>query len=192
MWQHDHSCIVLVLLKEIIALKNLWNALHYDATIVFARDSESQLFESQEGPGYMQLHKAHWILLKIIAELNQSISSGATKHQGRDEKIMTMHRVSDSAIYCNTISALWFSVWANKYVGQSMWEKYPPKNQCFLQTRIIIINIPYSWKTLVIQTNLMVVNKELWFYVHINSSIQVIITGIKGKAPKPTNKCDYY
>ena len=34
----------------------------------------------------MQLHEAHWILLKIIAELNQSISSGATKRQDRDEK----------------------------------------------------------------------------------------------------------
>ena len=34
----------------------------------------------------MQLHEAHWILLKIIAELNQSISSGATKCQDRDEK----------------------------------------------------------------------------------------------------------
>jgi len=40
----------LVLLKEIIALKNLWNAMHYDGTIVFARDPESQLFESQECP----------------------------------------------------------------------------------------------------------------------------------------------
>ena len=48
--QRDHNCIVSVLLKEIIALKNLWNALHYDATIVFARDFESQLFESQERP----------------------------------------------------------------------------------------------------------------------------------------------
>jgi hypothetical protein len=32
------------------------------------------------------MHEAHWILLKIIAELNQSISSRATKHQDRDEK----------------------------------------------------------------------------------------------------------
>ena len=28
----------------------------------------------------------HWILLKIITELNQSISSGATKRKDRDEK----------------------------------------------------------------------------------------------------------
>ena len=34
----------------------------------------------------MQLHEAHWILLKIIVELNQSISSGATKRQDRDKK----------------------------------------------------------------------------------------------------------
>ena len=34
----------------------------------------------------MQLHEAHWILLKTIAKLNQSISSGATKRQDRDEK----------------------------------------------------------------------------------------------------------
>ena len=34
----------------------------------------------------MQLHEAHWILLKIISELNQSISSRATKRKDRDEK----------------------------------------------------------------------------------------------------------
>jgi len=49
------------------------------------------------------MHEAHWILLKIIAKLNHSISSRATKHQDRDEKIMTMRRVSDIAIYCKTI-----------------------------------------------------------------------------------------
>jgi len=54
----------------------------------------------------MQLHEAHWILLKIIAELNQSISSGATKRQDRDEKIMMMHIVSHIAIYCKTIGTL--------------------------------------------------------------------------------------
>ena len=32
------------------------------------------------------MHEAHWILLKIIAELHQSISSGATKRKDRDEK----------------------------------------------------------------------------------------------------------
>ena len=41
-------------------MKNLWNALHYDATIVFARDSESQLFESQERPA---VHAAAWSTL---------------------------------------------------------------------------------------------------------------------------------
>ena len=55
---------------------------------------------------YMQLHEAHWILLKIIAELNQSISSGATKRQDRDEKIMMMRIVSHIAIYCKTIGTL--------------------------------------------------------------------------------------
>jgi len=55
----------------------------------------------------MQLHEAHWILLKIIAELNQSISSGATKRKDRDEKIMMMRRVSHIAIYCKTIGTLW-------------------------------------------------------------------------------------
>jgi len=54
----------------------------------------------------MQLHEAHWILLKIIAELNQSISSGATKRQDRDEKIMMMRIVSHIAIYCKTIGTL--------------------------------------------------------------------------------------
>ena len=34
----------------------------------------------------MQLHEAHWILLKIISELNKSISSRATKRKDRDEK----------------------------------------------------------------------------------------------------------
>ena len=34
----------------------------------------------------MQLHEAYWILLKIISELNQSISSRATKRKDRDEK----------------------------------------------------------------------------------------------------------
>jgi hypothetical protein len=54
----------------------------------------------------MQLHEAHWILLKIIAELNQSIFSRTAKRQDRDGKIMTMRRVSDIAIYCKTISTL--------------------------------------------------------------------------------------
>jgi len=45
--------------------------------------------------------------------------------------------------------------------------------------------------TSVIQTNLMVVNEDSQFCGYTNSSIQVIIAGIKCKAPKPTNKCDY-
>ena len=76
----------------------------------------------------MQLHEAHWILLEIIAQLNQSISSRATKGQDRDEKITTMHRVLDTAIYCKTIGTLLLSVWANKYKGQPMREKYPLNN----------------------------------------------------------------
>ena len=92
----------------------------------------------------MQLHEANWILLKTIDKLNQSISSRATKGQDRDEKITTMHRVLDTAIYCKTIGTLWLSVWANEYAGQSMWEKYPLKTQCFLQTKIIIIIVAYS------------------------------------------------
>ena len=98
------------------------------------------------------------------------------------KKIMMMRRVSDIAIYCKTINTLWLLVWANECACQSMWEKYPPKNQCFLQTRIIIINVAYSWTTLVIQTNLMVVNEDSWLCGHTNSSIQVIIAGIKSKA----------
>ena len=37
----------------------------------------------------------------------------------------------------------------------------------------------------------MVANEDSRFCGHTNSSIQVIITRIKGKAPKPKNKCDY-
>ena len=48
----------------------------------------------------MQLHEAHWILLKIIAELNQSISSGATKRQDRDEKV---NNDAQSFRYCNLL-----------------------------------------------------------------------------------------
>ena len=107
------------------------------------------------------------------------------------KKIMMMRRVSDIAIYCKTISTLWLLVWANECAGQSMWEKYPLNNQCYLQTRIIIVNVAYSWTTSVIQSTLMVVNEDSWFCGHTNSSIQVIITGIKSKAPKSTNKCDY-
>ena len=59
-WQHDHSCIVSILYKEIITFKNLRSALHYGATIVFARDSKSQLFESQERP---VIHAAAWSTL---------------------------------------------------------------------------------------------------------------------------------
>ena len=48
----------------------------------------------------MQLHEAHWILLKIIAELNQSISSRATKRQDRDEKV---NDDVQSFRYCNLL-----------------------------------------------------------------------------------------
>ena len=108
------------------------------------------------------------------------------------KKIVTTHRVSDIAIYCKTISTLWLLVWANECAGQSMWEKYLLKNQYFLQTRIIIINVACSWTTLVIQTNLTVVNEDSWFYELTNSSIQLIIVWTKSKAPKPTNKFDCY
>ena len=37
----------------------------------------------------------------------------------------------------------------------------------------------------------MVVNEDSQFCGYTNSSIQVIIAGIKSKALKPTNKCDY-
>ena len=49
---------------------------------------------------YIQMHEAHCILLKIIAELNQSISSRATKHQDRDEK---NNDDAQSFIYCNLL-----------------------------------------------------------------------------------------
>ena len=48
----------------------------------------------------MQLHEAHWILLKTIAKLNQSISSGATKRQDRDEKDSDD---TQSFRYCNLL-----------------------------------------------------------------------------------------
>ena len=128
-WQHDHSCIVLVLLKEIISLKNLWNALHYDTTIVFARDSESQLFESQERPA---VHAAAWKHTGFYSKsLPNSINPFLLEQPNVKigmKKIIMMRRVSDIAIYCKTIGTLWLSVWANEYAGQSMWEKYPLKN----------------------------------------------------------------
>jgi len=46
------------------------------------------------------MHEAHWILLKIIAELNQSISSRATKRQDRDEKD---NDNAQSFRYCNLL-----------------------------------------------------------------------------------------
>ena len=46
--RYSMTIVVFALEKEILAFKNLQNALHYGATIVFARDSKSQPFESQE------------------------------------------------------------------------------------------------------------------------------------------------
>ena len=48
----------------------------------------------------------------------------------------------------------------------------------------------HSLTTSVIQTNMMVVNGDSQFCGHTNSSIQVIITGIKSKAPKSKNKME--
>ena len=51
----------------------------------------------------MQLHEAHWILLKIIAELNQSISFGATKRQDREKNNDDVQ----SFTYCNLLQDHW-------------------------------------------------------------------------------------
>ena len=97
------------------------------------------------------MHEAHWILLKIIVELNQSNNDNAQSF--RYCNLLQDHR------HLMIVSAgQWIRRWINV-------REYPLKNQCFLQTRIIIINIAYSWTTLVLQTNPMVVNKESWFYV---------------------------
>jgi len=52
----------------------------------------------------MQLHEAHWIILKIIVELNQSISSGATKRQDKDEN---NNDDAQSFRYCNLLQDHW-------------------------------------------------------------------------------------
>jgi hypothetical protein len=61
----------------------------------------------------MQLHEANWILLKTIAKLNQSISSGASEQPNikigmkKDNDDVQSFRYG---MYCKTISTLWLSV----------------------------------------------------------------------------------
>ena len=148
-------------------MKNLWNALHYDATIVFVRDSESQLFESQERPA---VHAVAWSTLDSTQNhcRTQSIHffwSNQTSRWGSKNNDDVL-----SFTYCNLLQdhrhLMIGSVgqWIRRRINVreiSAKEPMLSPNKNYHHKYCIFL------KTLVIQTNLMVVNKELWFYGHI-------------------------